>query len=101
MCFAAPLHGFAFWFDVEFSGPVLAPMPISYRLPDSSVDNNPEPQDGDQRKRWTNPNEPLLSTAPEDPPTHWQQVQYFFIFIFEFSIPICSLRLLVSLFSDV
>ncbi|KAG4934574.1 hypothetical protein JHK87_048576 [Glycine soja] len=31
---------------------------------------------GNQRKRQTNPNEALvLSTAPEDPPTHWQQLQ--------------------------
>ncbi|CAK7337610.1 unnamed protein product [Dovyalis caffra] len=35
--------------------------------------NNP-PVDGSQRKKRTNPNEALvLSTAPEDPPTHWQQ----------------------------
>ena len=37
------------------------------------VDNNPI--DGSQTKKRANPNEALvLSTAPEDPPTHWQQV---------------------------
>ena len=80
MFFLAPLHGFAFWFDVEFTGPVLAPMPISYQLSTSFVDNHQ--MDGSQRKKRTNPNEaPVLSTAPEDPPTHWQQVQDFILFL--------------------
>ncbi|GMN52634.1 hypothetical protein TIFTF001_021764 [Ficus carica] len=35
--------------------------------------------DGTQRKKRTNPNEALvLSTAPEDPPTHWQQTLIYF-----------------------
>lgn len=63
----APLHGFAFWFDVEFSGPTTSPI--------NTLANNLA-LDGGQNKKRTNPNDALvLSTAPEDPPTHWQQVQ--------------------------
>ncbi|KAK4400177.1 putative protein arginine N-methyltransferase 6 [Sesamum angolense] len=68
----APFHGFAFWFDVEFSAPALF-----------SFSNNPQAAyfgtldnvtDTSQRKKRANPSEALvLSTAPEDPPTHWQQ----------------------------
>lgn len=59
----APLHGFAFWFDVEFCGPETGPVP-----------SNP-PIDGNHNKKRENPTDALvLSTAPEDPPTHWQQV---------------------------
>ncbi|KAF3327944.1 protein arginine N-methyltransferase 6.2 [Carex littledalei] len=43
----APLHGFGFWFDVEFNGPI-----GTEANSDSAV---------------------VLSTAPEDYPTHWQQ----------------------------
>ncbi|KAG8656684.1 hypothetical protein MANES_04G162200v8 [Manihot esculenta] len=61
----APLHGFAFWFDVEFSGPTTSPI--------NTLANNLA-LDGGQNKKRTNPNDALvLSTAPEDPPTHWQQ----------------------------
>ncbi|KNA14119.1 hypothetical protein SOVF_110490 [Spinacia oleracea] len=70
----APLHGFAFWFDVEFGGP--ADLPTSNG--DLSSDNN-NCKNGGQRKRRTNPSEGLvLSTAPEDPPTHWQQTLIYF-----------------------
>ncbi|KAK7273424.1 hypothetical protein RIF29_14473 [Crotalaria pallida] len=66
----APLHGFAFWFDVEFNGPAIAP--TSYHS--TSITDNHIVNGGSQRKKRTNPNEALvLSTAPEDPPTHWQQ----------------------------
>ncbi|KAG4948680.1 hypothetical protein JHK85_042533 [Glycine max] len=65
-----PLHGFAFWFDVEF-GP--SPMPLSIRYPTSSVDDHP-PVDSQTRRDPTL----LLSTAPNVLPTHWQQVQYIF-----------------------
>lgn len=69
----APLHGFAFWFDVEFNGPAIFPTSTdSPSLFIGSSSNNPV--DGSQRKKRSNPNEALvLSTAPEDPPTHWQQ----------------------------
>uniref|UniRef100_A0A2N9FC55 Protein arginine N-methyltransferase domain-containing protein n=1 Tax=Fagus sylvatica TaxID=28930 RepID=A0A2N9FC55_FAGSY len=71
----APLHGFAFWFDVEFNGPAVSPM--NNHTPALLVDNNPI--DGSQTKKRANPNEALvLSTAPEDPPTHWQQTMIYF-----------------------
>ncbi|CAA0811558.1 Probable protein arginine N-methyltransferase 6 [Striga hermonthica] len=61
----APFHGFAFWFDVEFGGPTVG------------VDNHVT--DGSQRKKRPNPNDALvLSTAPENPPTHWQQTLIYF-----------------------
>lgn len=38
--------------------------------------------DANQPKKRPNPSEALiLSTAPEDPPTHWQQVQLVYAFI--------------------
>lgn len=70
----APLHGFAFWFDVEFSGPVNKDTAslLNGFSDNCSLDNC-------QRKKRTNPNEALiLSTAPEDPPTHWQQTMIYF-----------------------
>nr|XP_043624692.1 probable protein arginine N-methyltransferase 6 [Erigeron canadensis] len=66
----APFHGFAFWFDVEFSGPD-APSLI-----DGSTKTNPS---GSHRRKRANPSDALvLSTAPEDPPTHWQQTIVYF-----------------------
>ncbi|KAG8382612.1 hypothetical protein BUALT_Bualt05G0095600 [Buddleja alternifolia] len=72
----APFHGFAFWFDVEFGTPPLyssdnnAP-PAFAETPDNDVTS--------QRKKRANPSEALvLSTAPEDPPTHWQQTVIYF-----------------------
>ncbi|KAG5135275.1 hypothetical protein JHK82_026463 [Glycine max] len=71
----APLHGFAFWFDVEFNGHAISC--TNYQSTTSFVDNHQ--MNGSQRKRRTNPNEALvLSTAPEDPPTHWQQTLIYF-----------------------
>ncbi|KAL2233202.1 UNVERIFIED_CONTAM: putative protein arginine N-methyltransferase 6 [Sesamum indicum] len=73
----APFHGFAFWFDVQFSAPALL-----------SFSNNPQASyfgtlenviDTSQSKKRANPSEALvLSTAPEDPPTHWQQTLIYF-----------------------
>ncbi|XP_050234500.1 probable protein arginine N-methyltransferase 6 isoform X2 [Mercurialis annua] len=66
----APLHGFAFWFDVEFCGPATSSI--------NAIATSP-PVDGIQSKKRTNPNDSLvLSTAPEDPPTHWQQTVIYF-----------------------
>ncbi|KAL9324758.1 hypothetical protein ACSQ67_005403 [Phaseolus vulgaris] len=71
----APLHGFAFWFDVEFNGNATAS--TNYNSTTSFIDNHQ--MNGSQRKKRTNPNEALvLSTAPEDPPTHWQQTLIYF-----------------------
>ncbi|XVF01731.1 hypothetical protein REPUB_Repub04eG0114000 [Reevesia pubescens] len=74
----APLHGFAFWFDVEFSGP--ANSTTNNHTPSSLIgSSNNNPVDGIQKKKRANPNEALvLSTAPEDPPTHWQQTLIYF-----------------------
>ncbi|GAV62341.1 PrmA domain-containing protein [Cephalotus follicularis] len=74
----APLHGFAFWFDVEFSGPALCP--ANYHAPSSLTGSlNNDSINGTQSKKRANPNEALvLSTAPEDPPTHWQQTLIYF-----------------------
>ncbi|KAK4479688.1 hypothetical protein RD792_015217 [Penstemon davidsonii] len=70
----APFNGFAFWFDVEFGG-VPATYPSNNDAPPEfveTVDNHVA--DTSQRKKRPNPNEALvLSTAPEDPATHWQQ----------------------------
>ncbi|CAI9097089.1 OLC1v1033399C1 [Oldenlandia corymbosa var. corymbosa] len=74
----APLHGFAFWFDVEFNGP--APFPSQSDMSSSLMaSSNGHATDSSQRKKRPNPNEALvLSTAPEDPPTHWQQTLIYF-----------------------
>ncbi|ESR50894.1 putative protein arginine N-methyltransferase 6 [Citrus sinensis] len=74
----APLHGFAFWFDVEFSTPAISP--ANNHIPPVVVgSSNNHPMDGCQKKKRANPNEALvLSTAPEDPPTHWQQTMIYF-----------------------
>ncbi|KAL8153804.1 hypothetical protein V2J09_011564 [Rumex salicifolius] len=67
----APLHGFAFWFDVDFCKPA-----------QSSSSNDIQSSlstEWGQRKKRANPNDGLvLSTAPEDPPTHWQQTLIYF-----------------------
>ncbi|GMJ06736.1 ARABIDOPSIS THALIANA PROTEIN ARGININE METHYLTRANSFERASE 6, protein arginine methyltransferase 6 [Hibiscus trionum] len=74
----APLHGFAFWFDVEFSVP--ANSPTNNHIPSVLIGtSNNNHMDGIQKKKRANPNEALvLSTAPEDPPTHWQQTLIYF-----------------------
>ncbi|KAI3796405.1 hypothetical protein L1987_39075 [Smallanthus sonchifolius] len=69
----APFNGFAFWFDVEFSGPANNDAPFSL---EESTQTKPS---GSHRRKRTNPDEALvLSTAPEDPPTHWQQTMVYF-----------------------
>uniref|UniRef100_A0A803MNR1 Uncharacterized protein n=1 Tax=Chenopodium quinoa TaxID=63459 RepID=A0A803MNR1_CHEQI len=73
----APLHGFAFWFDVEFGGPANLPTNNGASSNDNTTNNNCE--NDRHRKRSTNPSEALvLSTAPEGPPTHWQQTLIYF-----------------------
>ncbi|XP_047975156.1 probable protein arginine N-methyltransferase 6 [Salvia hispanica] len=75
----APFHGFAFWFDVEFGTSSV----------NTSKSNNAQlallaaPDDTatetDKTKKRANPSEGLvLSTAPEAPPTHWQQTLIYF-----------------------
>ncbi|XP_009629150.1 putative protein arginine N-methyltransferase 6 [Nicotiana tabacum] len=74
----APFHGFAFWFDVEFTGPAV--LPLNNGVPPSFVQSSTSYiSEGNHRKKRPNPNEALvLSTAPEDPPTHWQQTLVYF-----------------------
>ncbi|KAJ0822898.1 putative methyltransferase [Helianthus annuus] len=57
----APLHGFAFWFDVEFNGP-----------------DKTNPSSSHPRKRARPDDALVLSTAPGDPYTHWQQTLVYF-----------------------
>jgi len=72
----APLHGFAFWFDIEFNGPVRqkvkkqASQPLDVDMEISSPGNKKKKQDVSI----------VLSTAPEDAPTHWQQT---LLYLFE------------------
>ncbi|CDY24566.1 BnaC05g32500D [Brassica napus] len=71
----APMHGFAFWFDVEFSEPAKNTNATSVANGSSSISPFTE---GNQKKR-SNPNDALvLSTSPEAPPTHWQQTIVYF-----------------------
>lgn len=71
----APLHGFALWFDVTFSGYATS---TSDTQSESSMDSS---LSGDfqgngilhRRKRAKPSNQIVLSTAPEETPTHWQQ----------------------------
>ncbi|XP_049390146.1 probable protein arginine N-methyltransferase 6 [Solanum stenotomum] len=74
----SPFHGFAFWFDVEFTGPTVFPLNNGMR-PSFVEPSNSNMTEGNQRKKRPNPNDALvLSTAPEDPPTHWQQTLVYF-----------------------
>ncbi|TVU16571.1 hypothetical protein EJB05_40142 [Eragrostis curvula] len=66
----APLHGFGLWFEVEFNGPAES----SHNTPSSL-----NPLDIIQKKRRRGSDDAvLLSTAPEDEPTHWQQTILYF-----------------------
>ncbi|KAJ8564856.1 hypothetical protein K7X08_001316 [Anisodus acutangulus] len=73
----SPFHGFAFWFDVEFTGPTV--LPLNNGMPPSFIEpSNSYMTEGNHSKKRPNPNELVLSTAPEDPPTHWQQTLVYF-----------------------
>ncbi|GJN26032.1 hypothetical protein PR202_gb13929 [Eleusine coracana subsp. coracana] len=66
----APVHGFGLWFEVEFNGPAES----SHNFP-----SNLNPLDIIQKKRRRGSDDAvLLSTAPEDEPTHWQQTILYF-----------------------
>ncbi|KAJ6327913.1 hypothetical protein OIU77_009734 [Salix suchowensis] len=70
----APLHGFVFWFNVEFGWPAASPIITQASVMPTAPSSNP-PMDGSKRKTRTNRNEAhVLSTAPEDLPTHWQHI---------------------------
>jgi len=72
----APLHGFAFWFDVEFNGPVRQK---SKKQANQSLDGNTQNASPSSKKKKTDVSI-VLSTAPEDAPTHWQQT---LLYLFE------------------
>ncbi|XP_066348823.1 probable protein arginine N-methyltransferase 6.1 [Miscanthus floridulus] len=65
----APIHGFGFWFEVEFNGPAES----SHNFP-----SNLDPLEIIQKKRRRSSEDTVLSTAPEDEPTHWQQTILYF-----------------------
>uniref|UniRef100_A0A0E0M922 Protein arginine N-methyltransferase domain-containing protein n=1 Tax=Oryza punctata TaxID=4537 RepID=A0A0E0M922_ORYPU len=72
----APLHGFAFWFDVEFNGPVRQK---SKKQANQCLDGNTQNASPSNKKKKADA--PIvLSTAPEDAPTHWQQT---LLYLFE------------------
>ncbi|KAL8105685.1 putative protein arginine N-methyltransferase 6 [Apium graveolens] len=72
----ASFNGFAFWFDVEFSARATSPANSSSLLLQNDVNH---PIEGSQRRKRANPSEALvLSTAPEEPPTHWRQTLIYF-----------------------
>lgn len=78
--FPAPFHGFAFWFDVQFIGPgtFFANGDSQSLQHDTNI-----PIEGSQRRKRANPNETLvLSTAPEEPPTHWEQVNILYVIVY-------------------
>ncbi|GLJ36355.1 hypothetical protein SUGI_0729770 [Cryptomeria japonica] len=60
----AHLHGFALWFDVTFERPSITP---SDAQSDSLNDNL------NRRRKRAKSNSLVLSTAPEEEPTHWAQ----------------------------
>ncbi|RLN41052.1 uncharacterized protein C2845_PM01G38950 [Panicum miliaceum] len=72
----APLHGFAFWFDVEFNGPVRQK---SKKQTNQSLDGNTQHASPSSKKKKPDVSI-VLSTAPEDAPTHWQQT---LLYLFE------------------
>ncbi|KAI3986353.1 hypothetical protein MKX01_002198 [Papaver californicum] len=76
----APFHGFAFWFDVEFSGPAIFPSNNHTQTLVGGTASSDIPSPGSsQRNKRAKCNEALvLSTAPEEPPTHWQQTLLYF-----------------------
>jgi type I protein arginine methyltransferase len=80
----APIHGFGFWFEVEFNEPAES----SHDFP-----SNLDPVEIIQKKWRRSSEDTVLSTAPEDEPTHWQQV-LFLIMVFSIPIELISVFLL-------
>ncbi|KAJ0963951.1 hypothetical protein J5N97_029073 [Dioscorea zingiberensis] len=72
----APLHGFAFWFDVEFNGPCI--LPISQFPPASSPSDLCTDDPIAQRMERATNGTTVLSTGPEEAPTHWEQTLLYF-----------------------
>ncbi|KAG1361217.1 Protein arginine methyltransferase 6 [Cocos nucifera] len=75
----APLHGFAFWFDVEFSGPPMLQLNNHLHFPLANSSSEFYAHGSSHRKKRVKSDEVIvLSTAPEDAPTHWQQTMLYF-----------------------
>lgn len=75
----APMHGFAFWFAVGFSGlPTHSTIPTQSSLNTSS---DHSPADDCQRIKRLKREEvnvaPILSTAPKDALTHWKRIMVY------------------------
>lgn len=70
---AAPLHGFALWFDVSFGKDTSKTEIRSESSMDSTVSGEYSRAFGDRPQR-TSQDQIILSTAPEETPTHWAQV---------------------------
>ncbi|XP_020584258.1 probable protein arginine N-methyltransferase 6 [Phalaenopsis equestris] len=73
----APLHGFAFWFDVEFDGPQNVPSNEHLHTLGASPETILHPNNRITKRVKSN-EAIVLSTAPEDDPTHWQQTIIYF-----------------------
>ncbi|CAL9760279.1 probable protein arginine N-methyltransferase 6.2 [Musa acuminata AAA Group] len=69
----APLHGFAFWFDVVFNGPANYSSNHHLQPPLGSLVDQQTHGSSQNKKRIKSDEGIVLSTAPEDAPTHWQQ----------------------------
>jgi protein arginine N-methyltransferase 6 len=78
----ASLHGFALWFDVSFGPRIITTEATDALFESSSMENNIVGDDDAEttlgrlrvsRKRTSAEECVILSTAPEDPPTHWAQ----------------------------
>ncbi|GLJ34684.1 hypothetical protein SUGI_0697540 [Cryptomeria japonica] len=70
----APLHGFALWFDVAFGEYTTSSDSHLESSIDSSLSVDLSRNDAHQRKKCPKySNSLVLSTAPEDAPTHWAQ----------------------------
>ncbi|XP_020575792.1 probable protein arginine N-methyltransferase 6 [Phalaenopsis equestris] len=69
----APLHGFAFWFDAEFNGPSTFPTNDNLLSGGSTSNLYSTAYNNQTRKKAKYDQVLVLSTAPEDEPTHWQQ----------------------------
>ncbi|KAJ3692948.1 hypothetical protein LUZ60_012043 [Juncus effusus] len=77
----APLHGFAFWFEVEFNGPISFSSDYNNNIDNKSMLNPSQSilVNGPINHRKRRQNDTIvLSTAPEEPPTHWQQTVLYF-----------------------
>ncbi|XP_074584457.1 putative protein arginine N-methyltransferase 6.2 [Curcuma longa] len=69
----APLHGFAFWFDVVFDGSTIQQSNHDPQPPPECQDDLHSQGSAQNKKRAKSDESIVLSTAPEDAPTHWQQ----------------------------